>query len=870
MARMYHKVVEGDTLYSIAQKYNTTVKALQDLNGINANILDIGELLIVSDDGYTGETLTSTSTKAVVDRFGLIANSDRGMYAGWKWNKENTDHYEYIWYYSWGVGVAVEEKGETTSDNCTFTAPDHATHVSFIVRPVAKTYKTGTGQNETEVAYWTAEWSTKKTYYFSHNPPKAPNAPSVKIEDYTLTATFDNLQDLNANMLNVQVIRDNGRLHFEDNIPIVTYHASFTCDIEPGHEYKVRARSMRDGMYSDWSGYSDNYNTKPIAPSGITTLRVVSSTSIYLEWTAVANADSYDIQYAEKLEYFNSNQATTVSDITSTSYTLAGLESGKTYFFRVRASNSVGDSDWSGAKSTVIGKRPSPPTTWSSTTTAIVGEPLYLYWVHNSEDGSKQTMAKIELDVNGTVSEINSAPQYKEDDEEKTCFYEFDTSGYTEGTTLKWRVQTCGVTGEYSDWSMQRVVEIYAKPTLSLTLLDGNGDILSTLTRFPFTIDAVAGPNTQKPIGYHVSIMADESYETVDQLGNRVYVSQNGEVYSKYFDISEDLSTTLYPNDIDLENNIAYTVKCVVSMNSGLTGEASARFDVAWTDELYEPNAEIGINKDTYSAIIRPYCTDVDGALADVTLSVYRRTYDGSYVKIATNLENTMGIFVVDPHPPLDLARYRIVAVSQSTGSVSYTDVGQGVGGSAAIIQWAEEWSDFNVTDTGVIAERPWTGSMLKLPYNIDVSMSNAIDVAHVEYVGRKHPVGYYGTQLGETASWRVDIPKNDKETLYALRRLAMWPGDVYVREPSGSGYWATVTVSYNIDHCKVVIPVSFEITRVEGNESRVGDKSYSSTGIGQGSGVGVAIDVYTKAETRALINTAITQAIGDAIGGSY
>ena len=43
-------------------------------------------------------------------------------------------------------------------------------------------------------------------------------------------------------------------------------------------------------------------------------------------------------------------------------------------------------------------------------------------------------------------------------------------------------------------------------------------------------------------------------------------------------------------------------------------------------------------------------------------------------------------------------------------------------------------------------------------------------------------------------------VDKNDKETLYALRRLAKWMGDVYVREPSGSGYWANVTVSFKIE----------------------------------------------------------------------
>ena len=92
-----------------------------------------------------------------------------------------------------------------------------------------------------------------------------------------------------------------------------------------------------------------------------------------------------------------------------------------------------------------------------------------------------------------------------------------------------------------------------------------------------------------------------------------------------------------------------------------------------------------------------------------------------------------------------------------------------------------------------------------------------ATEVSFVEYAGRKHPVSYYGTQVGETSSWSMVIPKEDKETIYALRRLSLWSGDVYVREPSGMGYWANVNVSFSQKHTEVTVPVTLDITRVEG-----------------------------------------------------
>ena len=86
-----------------------------------------------------------------------------------------------------------------------------------------------------------------------------------------------------------------------------------------------------------------------------------------------------------------------------------------------------------------------------------------------------------------------------------------------------------------------------------------------------------------------------------------------------------------------------------------------------------------------------------------------------------------------------------------------------------------------------------------------------------VSYAGRRYPVSYYGTHIDETSKWSTEIPKNDKETLYALRRLSIYTGDAYVREPSGLGYWARVNVTFSQKHCELTIPVEIDITRVEG-----------------------------------------------------
>lgn len=819
MATTY-TVKKGDTLSEIAQLYYETygysswssyMSQLVKLNNIkDPNYIIVGQVLKL--DGEASTTKTNKTSKANVNVFGLQSNTDRTMYATWVWSKSNTKEYSILWQYDTGDGVWFKGDDTSVTDNQSlYTAPENAKRVRFKVKPVSKTRTV----NKKTTSYWTASWSSYKTYNFSDNPPTKPPVPTVEIDKYTLTATLDNL-DVNASSIQFQVVKDNASTFKSGTSKIITSHAAFSCTVTAGSEYKVRCRSYRDNMYSDWSEYSNNIATIPSTPTGITTCKANSETSVYLEWSAVTSATSYDIEYATKKDYFDgSDKTSTATGILYTHYEKTGLETGEEYFFRVRAVNSKGESGWSDITSVVIGKEPSAPTTWSSTTTVTTGESLTLYWVHNAEDGSSQTYAELELYIDG-VKEVQTIKNSTEEDEkDKTSSYVIDTSEYIEGTKIQWRVRTAGITNTYGDWSVQRTVDIYAPPTLELSITDTEGEPVETLTSFPFYISGLAGPNTQVPIGYHVTITANESYETLDNIGNTKTVSSGDYVYSKYYDTSDALLLELTPGSIDLENNIGYTVTCLVSMDSGLTAETSLEFTVAWSesDDGYEPDAEIGIDEDSLTAYIRPYCWE-----EDVTLAVYRREFDGTFTELASGIENGSNTYVTDPHPALDYARYRIVSTSNTTGAISYYDVpGYPVGEKAVIIQWDEKWSNFDSTNEDELEQPPWSGSLLKLPYNIDVSNKHSSDVSLVEYQGRKHPVSYYGTQLGETASWSVDIDKEDKETLYALRRLAIWMGDVYVREPSGSGYWAHISVSFSQTHCEVTIPVSLDIKRVEG-----------------------------------------------------
>jgi hypothetical protein len=264
-----------------------------------------------------------------------------------------------------------------------------------------------------------------------------------------------------------------------------------------------------------------------------------------------------------------------------------------------------------------------------------------------------------------------------------------------------------------------------------------------------------------------------------------------------------------------------YRVTVTVAMDSGLTAVASDTFTVEWSDVSYSPDMGYAYDEDSLSMLLYPYCEDENGNLiSDVTLAVYRREYDGSFTLIGENLKNDRLTCITDEHPALDMARYRVIATNTTTGQLDYSDIpGIPIGEPSIVIQWDESHVDYNFAGDDEPVEPAWSGSMVKIPYNVDTSESPNPDVTMAQYIGRRNPVTYYGTQINETATWSCVIPRDDEATLYQLRRLANWLGDCYVREPSGVGYNAHVTVSFSIKHKELTIPVSFSVTRVEGGK---------------------------------------------------
>lgn len=737
----------------------------------------------------------------------------------------NLDHYNVKWFYSAGTSVwfdggssdiSTKDENDKVIKNATYSIPSNATKVKCVVKPVSKTYQS----NGNEVSYWTGT-SVSVEYLVDALPPGQLSAPAVLLEKFTLTATLENIEDEKCDEVEFEVYK--GDTKFTSGTQsVITARAIYSCAIESGYKYRVRCRAINlydnTKVYGEWSNYSTELETIPAAVTNVK-CEVQSDNSVRVSWTGNTVATSYSIEYTTNKLYFDSSSEVSSLTVENTYAYINGLEQGEEWYFRVKALNDQGESAWSDIIYKVVGTKPQPPTTWSLTTSAVIGDKIILYWVHNSEDGSKQTEANIELIINSEASIITVNTETEDKDEEDRVYsHEVDLSEYPDGAEILWRVRTRGITSEYSDWSIQRTINVYAPPTAELHV---NNDV-ATMTSFPLNVSIVAGPNTQTALSYHISIKAEDTYITQDQIGNDVTVNTGAEVYSKVFTATgNEFSYDITPDEITLENNQFYLVEINAVMNSGLTATATTSFGVSWAELNYEPNAAVTIDEEILCAYIKPFCLDNDSVLvSDLVLAVYRREFDGTFTLIADEIVNNGAVTVTDPHPSLDYARYRIVARHTNTNVNSYVDLpGIPVGEPSIVIQWDEKWSQFDYSGDDDLVTQPWTGSMVKLPYNVKVNEKFNLDKSLIEYIGRKSPVSYYGTQQGIGMSLSTEFPSDDKETLYTLRRLATYEGDVYIREPSGNGYNANVAVTMSSDRKALTVPVTLDVTRVEGEK---------------------------------------------------
>lgn len=767
----------------------------------------------------------------------------------------------------------------SSGDSATFDIPTNAVLVRALVKVSGVIEDGGKGgkKNKKQIKNQAGSTVIQTNEIEGKNTTKVttPPTPTLTITNKTKgTIRIDNYNDTSpahTTRVIVQLMQRSGTTTKQVGglITLNTNagHAMTTFTATIGYYYKARAYAVGDSSLhtidSDWSSFCGEVNTIPPAVAKAPILKAEpnrdDSWPVYVSWDGVANAEKYKIEYTTNQAHFGSDSddvySVETSGPTANRYVTSNITGGRRWYFRVRAVNSVGEGDPSPVNSIIIGSKPAAPTTWSYETVLKIGEPAVLCWTHNSTDGSFMESAQIYWKIGSggtyhtvtvTVKADDGSTQTQDTDPTKvvtTYKYSLPTNTFADGNIIYWKVRTKGAIDGYGDFSTERQITVYEPPTLSLAITDTDGvntsaneitgstsyNDYSVVTSFPLVIQSTSGPQTQTPIGLSYEIIAEEGYSILVEDGSEIYVAEGEIVYKRYATVTQhNVTLTLNPGDIFLNNNTRYSLKAVVAMSNGLTAEATVKFLTHWELSNAGLSAYINVDVDNLVAYVRPYVYD-NATFAPITegyyLSVYRREVNATFDLIAERLDSSDGITIVDVHPALDYARYRIVGINKNNGTVSFYDMpGVEVGETGIAIHWNENWRavDEGNLDYGFVLESNENyqfGSLLILPYNVDVNDDMGKEASLINYAGRVYPVSYYGTQRSLTSKWTVQVPKDDKETLNSIRRLAMYGGDSYVREPNGTGYWAALTLSYTISHNNPIVSVNFNITRVEGGD---------------------------------------------------
>lgn len=757
----------------------------------------------------------------------LVIHAQQGsdsVYATWSWNhsKYPVDNYSVHWEYCTANGVWFQGTDDSpTAKQSVYSPPSNATRVRVKVKPIRKQVtkkkkKVRPSSSYSGFAYYTVTSITLEV----------PATPTNTLDHFKLTCS-STCDDYRVTQISFELLRGNAvQQTATGNIVNGTAIVIFT--LAAGYKYTVRARSIYGSYRSDYSARSGEIQTVPTVPTGLTRDRAQDSgedvTYLALKWNAVESATGYKLEYTNDKKYFDSGTGTQQATTDQTKIFIPGLTGGK-WYFRIAATNSAGDSAWSTPVEFNYSVTPLIPTTWTTKSTHEKGTALRLYAVHNTTDEGVAYAVEWDYYINGSHYAVETYPPAPTDGSPQVCHFDVNIPTTATGD-LVWKARTTGydydppTVENWSPWSATKTVKLYSPTTCDLSLAQGED-----VTEYPLDFTITTGPADLGTVSLILEVIPQESYEGYDGSGQVTTIPAGVPIYTEYFsmtasDWDDEVTRSLGPSDINLENAVPYKAVATCVKSSGLMATGEVEFEMSYEEGNYNLSALMEFDEDSMTMTISPICEDDESdELPDCLLSVYRINYDGSMTPIVKDVENTGNFMTVDPHPSLSTARYRLVAEMSDTGQIIVEDTdAYPIESCNIVIQWDEKVVPVDDAEDSM-SHVMYAGNMIKMPYNIKTTENNTKDAELINYVGREQPVGYFGKAINDKSSMSCEILKEDTDTLDQLRLLSRWNDMVYIRELSGIGYWAQVSVSISRSYNSFTIPISLTVTRIDGGD---------------------------------------------------
>lgn len=578
--------------------------------------------------------------------------------------------------------------------------------------------------------------------------------------------------------------------------------------------YRVTTRADGVGSYAVTqrmvSPTLEYGGTVPAAPANVTLSMTDTPGTIHVEfdwsWQTATQAELSWADHADAWESTDEPSVYTIANTHASKWNISGLETGKTWYVRVRLASGTGDSRTYGAysatKSIDLSSAPSIPILTLSSAVITDNGSVTASWAFSSTDGTGQAAADLAESVNGVYRVIATARTQQ--------YINLSNMGWEAGETHLLAVRVTSTSGRQSDWSDVAAVTVAAPLVVSITstslvdqtiTVDGQSRTVKSLTAMPFGITvtgAGAGGLTR------VVIARAEDYH-VDRPDESSYNGFEGETIAMFTQLGESAISITNEDLIGrLDDGAVYDVIATVQDGLGQSAETTQRFEVHWAHQAEAPTAEVTIDNTEMIAILTPIAPD--GAAEGDRCDIYRLSVDKPEL-IYPGAE--FGTEYVDPYPTIgEYGGHRFVTVTANGDYITAND--------------ELAWFDTTAADDGDVLETLYNiidygNGRVLLGYNVDLGHKWAKDFKETKYLGGSIQ-GDWNPATSSTGTFNTVVMSDDQATIESMRRLATHAGICHVRTKDGSSYAADVQVSedYKQSSAHRIVTFGLSITRVD------------------------------------------------------
>ena len=655
--------------------------------------------------------------------------------------------------------------------------------------------------------------------------------------------------------------------------------------VAPGNCYQISTRTDGVTVYNVTPKMKSVLLTTggsvPEAPSGVSVSRTNIEGTVRVVWNwSWDEADSAELSWSDHEDAWESTDEPstyTITKVRPSAWNISGLDTGKTWYIRVRLITTIGDNQTFGAYSTIVpidlASAPKVPVLSISPIPSIIQEDgqITLSWTYESEDGTEQSFAEVD-----EITVENNQLVYTKIAETKTAksvTLSAKQYGWSSGETHTFVVKTKSESGRESEgWSNTVSVgiadpitcSIYQTSLETLTVekeaIDSETGTTTTveeeivsLTNMPLTVTVTGAGESGTTT---LSIERDSDYH-VDRPDETDFNGYKGETV---FSVSQTGEASIQINTEDLigylDDDASYKLVATTQDSLGQSASDEVLFEVHWEHQAVAPTVTVSVDTDNYIAILNPIApASSENILSYASTSAFPQTGTAGKIYIAENtsklyvwsnseyVENTdvcdiyrmsvdkpeliykgaeFGKTYVDPYPTIgEYGGHRFVT---RTANGDYITT-EGTKGSFAWTDTGAEENDIFETHTNIV---DFDGNQVFLLYEVDLSNSWTKDFKETKYLGGSVQ-GDWNEGTSRSSSMNVTaVSDYDQETIKLMRKLADYSGVCHVRTKDGSSYSADIQVQENYEYTNTPRFNKYSLTITRVNQEKLDGMLYS------------------------------------------